>query len=67
LLCGCREKTKRIGRTTRGGDICARRIIAECKRQANIRWGEGAMSEFRESKKVFSKSMNRKRTPPREA
>jgi hypothetical protein len=41
----------------------ASRAIAECKKEANKRWGVRVTSEFRESKKMFWKSVNRRRKP----
>jgi hypothetical protein len=35
-------------------------IIAECIREVNSRWGEQVTSEFRELKKIFWRSVNRK-------
>jgi hypothetical protein len=41
----------------------ANRVIADCKKEANMRWGERVTSEFRESKKMSWKSVNRMRKP----
>jgi hypothetical protein len=39
----------------------ANRVIADCKKEANMKWGEHVTNKFKESKKIFWKSVSRRR------
>jgi hypothetical protein len=52
----CREEYKRKRRESRS-------VIADCIKEVNMRWDERVTSDFKKSKKMFWKTVNRRRKP----